>query len=124
MDLHAVLLARIEELERIAKAVPYLAARMWDNGRAGVGAVKARQHWTDEARVLIEEHAHLHGPAAVLRGLAEDRDILRRHTAGRWPSVEDGYDAPTCIGCGRDDTGDPRYLVPCPEIESLARRLG
>lgn len=74
----------------------------------------------------FEDMAHiaLHDPVDALRRYAHYRKVLERHRPTRWPNVEDGYDAPACAGCGRDDAGDPRYLCPCPEVVDLAEALG
>jgi hypothetical protein len=57
----------------------------------------------------------------VLRGLAEDRDILHRHANEGYP----GFGPELCGWCS-EDAGSHiiKVLWPCPEIRSLARRHG
>lgn len=139
MELRDRILAEIDRREQdVAKAAAedgnWLAATHTGrkDGISLVGRVSKRG--TGEAvavfagtnvhqRAADAEHAALHDPADALRRYAHYRRVLDRHKPTRWPNVEDGYDAPTCAGCGRDDFGDPRYLVPCPETIDIAEAL-
>lgn len=102
-SLHARLENRIEELESMAT----VAAR---------GETQTTITWLEpvgvaEADALLD-FLNAWDPATVLRGLAEDRDILRRHANYRG----------NCQWCiSRRHGSDWPY--PCPDLESLARRL-
>jgi len=66
----------------------------------------------------------------VLRGLAEDRDILRRHEPDRIPADRpQDWDCRGCevhMGNLSCDYGEHEHTVPwpCPEVLSVARRHG
>ena len=104
---HGRLIEAIDQAEAIAKA----AARdsnsdRWVPGMFRIGLPD------------MAEHIAVHDPATVLRGLAEDRDILRRHEpVERRDYGNDNWLA--CCACGKDVT-----YKPCNEVLSLARRHG
>ena len=106
MGLHERLTQRIDELEALANET----TDCYMNGVPGL------LDWGSLApplRIYISAWV----PAIVLRGLAEDRDILARHPmmvcgmAGCW-----GF----CVQCGSGD----ECPGPCAELCSLARRHG
>ena len=66
--------------------------------------------WGDWCPWPSAEHVYAWDPVTVLRGLAEDRDILERHRP-----AESGY----CAWCGY-----PTRWERCAEALSLARRHG
>lgn len=71
-----------------------------------------------QLRAAIAHDAQVH-PVSGRPNRDHWEGILQRHQSG---GIVDGYDRPFCSGCGWDGE-DPRYLMPCPEIEALARRL-
>lgn len=125
IDLYERLAARIDELE--AALVPDLHRRPWWQTyiEAGVAQLRAGRNGQGRETPLayslhVWTYAH---PDIVWRALAEDRDILRRHTPDRVP-----YEIPrewACEACTVDDGTRYVRLVrwPCPDVESLARRL-
>lgn len=105
-DLHEQITARIDELERIAHDATRLDWSVWRSQ-----TISVRATFGD----LALEHVATWDPAAVLRGLAEDRDILTRHyVCADSLCGSKGSDCHTC----RDE------FHPCPEIRSLCRRHG
>jgi hypothetical protein len=136
-DLHAVLTARIDELERAAQMSAGAHPGEWvditdeDGDWPGV-----RLGEDGEVDLYHAEHAwHIAtwDPSTVLRGLAEDRDILRRHAPMPIklddPNLSKLLDflhattEPLCLH-GRDSGGIvlEAVLWPCPEVLSVARR--
>lgn len=119
-SLHERIAAELDRREEMARAVPYLAAKMWDNRTQGVGALAARRHWTDEAAEAIEACARLHEPADALRRYAAARRVLDRHKAVEWDEGDVG-----CWHCsGQDAVEGIAFAWPCPEIRDLAASLG
>lgn len=127
--LYERLTARIDELERIARACLADAPTPWTVTR-GVGVVRIiRDHSGIAICSPVEadaEHIAAWDPATVLRGLEEDRDILQRHALPDRVPIEDLPPYP-CEWCSRR-ASDPAFSVwvdwPCEEIRSLARRHG
>lgn len=122
-DLYAQITARIDEMERIAREADDICDLPHT---ASVSAT-----WSDpadqKAAEILWEHARRWDPATVLRGLAEDRDILQRHQ----PRYIDELDLVLCAECNGDvgdfpdETGGERGgYVPCSDVASLARRHG
>lgn len=115
-DLHARLTARIDELAAVA-----IAAAQHEGGtdwyaRGVIGADPPT------ARHVIEWD-----PATVLRGLAEDRDILARHAPHTVTEhLLDGSTAPVtlCSHEWRDGAGLWLEWRHCPDVLSLKRRHG
>lgn len=135
-DLHAPITARIDELEQIARAATSHTGRwrwvhglgemcddptcpfgeLFDEAEPGSnfgGTVLMQVHGYDVHEAWQgAEHIATWDPATVLRGLAEDRYLLRKHRrtgpAGGW--------------CG----GHGTFLTawPCDDLLSLARRHG
>lgn len=94
-DLHAAIAARIDEVE---------------------ASVRAYQRGLDVGATVLIQH-----PEAILRGLAEDRDILRRHANEGYP----GFGPDLCGWCSEEtESGQIRVRWPCAEVRSLARRHG
>lgn len=109
-ELHAALTARIGELEREAKSATYAVGESPWNAVSGSSYTAAWGVETaDDSKHIVAENCFEEvalyvaawDPATVLRGLAEDRDILARHAPD-----------PECTGWG------------CSEIASLGRRHG
>lgn len=116
--LHERLSARIEELERVAKAV----GEEWGSD-AGWRQLAMVWSLTGDLETYVADHT----PALVLRGLAEDRDILARHT----PTPRDtaaGASTLFCPGCSIFDGLSGHAAIvradKCRELPSLARRHG
>ena len=110
-DLHAVLTARIDELERLAQTA---------------GKDSGSKRWVPRmmggAPPDVAEHIAAWDPSTVLRGLAEDRDILHRHA----PVEVDHFPGQKPI-CAHEWADGDAYVVTwtqCPDVLSLARRLG
>jgi hypothetical protein len=113
-DLHAVLTARIDELERLAQTA---------------GKDSGSKRWVPRmmggAPPDVAEHIAAWDPSTVLRGLAEDRDILRRHRPSAEPVPTPRGPYTVCVNCSDLDGAEVRIVGwPCWDALSLARRLG
>lgn len=102
-DLHRAISTKLDDLERLANT-------------AGLdsGSKKWVPRMMGGAPPEVAEHIATWDPATVLRGLAEDRDILARHA----PSDDVEPNSSACMYC----MGGP--WANCAEIRSLARRHG
>lgn len=109
-ELHERITARLDELQRIAKAADAVFPGPWRHDHRHKWMHDGDGNHIDSANAALGAFMAANAPDLVLRGLAEDRDILRRH---RQEAYEDG-DCNWCSTIG----------WPCPEILSLARRHG
>jgi hypothetical protein len=100
---------------------------------AHIDGAEAFVRWLDEhldGRERPYNPADPADPVCVLRGLAEDRDILARHQSDTYlPSQRDFWECVACshdIECNSDRYHHHQIIVhwPCPEVLSLARRHG
>lgn len=118
-DMHAAIGARLDELEALAKRAYDAEPGAWAlhhnrtrTGRADEWEIRDYDGdslaWVgteNDARLIVR----VADPATVLRGLAEDRDILRRHQQ---------------VPLDDEDCRCGWVLAECPELLSLARRHG
>lgn len=131
-DLHARITAAIDQAEALAKAADERHPSPWrtewqgqdyllldDNGDEVLSLTFAIATWEPEAteqRAECETSAadlmRANDPATVLRGLAEDRDILRRHAPNEALLCTPAIHSMLTAG------------VLCPEVLSVARRHG
>ena len=130
MSLHEDITRRLDELEALARraydaepgpwalhhnATRYGRADEWEirdydgDSLAWVGV-------ENDARLIV----HVASPDVVLRAVAEDREVLKRHQRVDW--YEGGAGCWYCSG--EEDEGHRAVDYPCPEVLSLARRLG
>ena len=110
MNLHEKISSRLDVLEYLARQV----GETWGHDAGWRGYLRAiRQEGggvalTEQAEWFAAENS----PAAVLRQVAEDREVLKRHANRTYG----GYQ----IAC---HPGAVPFEA-CPELASLARRLG
>lgn len=120
------IIERLDVLQEIAEE----AAEVWGDGvwyyRIGAEGWEihpdaATGHVIAVSTEETVKHIVNTDPASVLRGLAEDRDILARHANKGYP----GFGPDLCGWCS-EDLGAEQVEVhwPCPEVKSLARRHG
>jgi hypothetical protein len=129
VSLHEDITRRLGELEELAlRATAHGDMGWWQGtGNPGwivdnAGALVARTEWAGmeypwpDAALI----AAVASPDVVLRAVAEDREVLKRHQRVDW--YEGGAGCWYCSG--EEDEGHRAVDYPCPEVLSLARRLG
>lgn len=117
-------LARAEETAKVATAGPWwvedTSPRRWGDERdAEVASAKGRLAVLpyDKSGGLNAEHVALHDPAAVMRRVAADRQILAEHARVAWGVF--------CLRCAEDggpERGPAAY--PCRTVLLLAQAWG
>ena len=135
MSLHEDITRRLGELEELAlRATAHGDMGWWQGtGNPGwivdnAGALVARTEWAGmeypwpDAALI----AAVASPDVVLRAVAEDREVLKRHRPAELHVWEHGESYPACTHGyeDEDDIADAIWWHRCPEVLSLARRLG
>jgi len=118
MSLHEALTRRIDELERIAKAADAEFPGPWRHNQHTKWICDGENRVIDSAAARLGTFMTTQDPAAVLRGLTEDRDILARHQRDHIYNDQQWH----CCVCVDSDMDNERW--PCPDVLSLARRHG
>ena len=118
-DLRTAILARCDELERIAKAAD--DPEDW-RARRAVGALALATPDDDMDREWwVGAHVATWDPDAVLALVAGAREMCEVHQ----PADDPDYHQPGCRGCGLDRTGEwMERIGDCPTLAALARMLG
>lgn len=130
-DIIRRIVAKMNELEEIAKSAtvgPW--RRDWAFGTHFVAPVALSNSIAADNVARLKpnqradaEHIAAWDPATVLRGLAEDSDILRRHAP--MPVMTKGVHLVLCKQCGWEENYPGEYReYPCYDVASLARRRG
>ncbi len=126
-DLHERLAAKLDELQRIAGRAHNAEPGAWTirqaRGLAGVNRFNVVDAAGDELAWVGEHNdarliAAAASPDVVLRAVAEDREVLKRHVRDHI------YDDQTWHCCVCVDGDVVALAWPCPEVLSLARRHG
>ena len=128
-DLHARLRAEVERRLAVARSatpgpwrihtagtgirgsVPYAWVTDTPKGQPQINPIVERHHG---GTVTDMAHIALHDPADAIRRYAGELEVLERHV----PLPDPWRHGVTCNGCSRSTAW------PCPEIRSLASRLG
>ena len=124
-----VILARCDELERVARAAA--GPRDLSRWASGAGDPCAVADWMaygtralDRARAAkpeIAAHMAAWDPGRVVALVAGAREMCEVHQ----PADDPGYHQPACRGCGMDRTGEwMERIGDCPTLAALARMLG
>ena len=152
MSLHEKLIARLDELEALAKKAtpgpwrhvdfadpPYqpMTSEGMESTYMGCGSVITMGEGVEGGDIAAPNGdlyprggyspdgdmaiiAAVASPDVVLRQVTEDREVLKRHQPLTYELTHET--ATTCNWCDGGEDRVPEW--PCPDLESLARRLG